>query len=37
MAKDKEVEHRRPNNKKRRYKGEAHKYHQSSWPQEQRS
>jgi len=28
MAKDKEVEHRRPNNKKRRYQGETHKYHQ---------
>jgi len=30
LAKDKEVGHRRPNNKKRRYQGETHKYHQSS-------
>ena len=37
MAKDQQDEHRRPNNKKRRYQGETHKYHQSSWPQEQRS
>ena len=35
MEKDKEDEHRRPNNEKRKYQGETHKYHQSSWPQEQ--